>query len=96
MIYYAVQLDCRIFGLVTIKEQYVNDDEFKDVMENCVAAGEALLVTFRRRKASSRWACSLVWPMPLCDLDTWCSLMSSNHNAWKAVNNLQSYCMLPS
>ena len=29
------QLDCRIFGLVTIKEQYVNDDEFKDVIENC-------------------------------------------------------------
>ena len=29
------QLDCHIFGLVTIKEQYVNDDEFKDVMKNC-------------------------------------------------------------
>ena len=29
------QLDCRIFGLVTIKEQYINDDEFKDVMKNC-------------------------------------------------------------
>ena len=29
------QLDCRIFGLETIKEQYVNDDEFKDVLENC-------------------------------------------------------------
>jgi len=29
------QLDCRIFGLVTIKEQYVNDGEFKDVLENC-------------------------------------------------------------
>ena len=29
------QLDCRIFGVETIKEQYVNDDEFKDVLENC-------------------------------------------------------------
>jgi len=29
------QLGCRIFGLETIKEQYVNDDEFKDVLENC-------------------------------------------------------------
>jgi len=28
------QLDYRIFGLETIKEQYVNDDEFKDVLEN--------------------------------------------------------------
>ena len=29
------QLDCLIFGLETIKAQYVNDDEFKDVLENC-------------------------------------------------------------
>ena len=29
------QLDCRIFGLETIKEQYVHDDEFKDVIDNC-------------------------------------------------------------
>ena len=29
------QLGCHIFGLETIKEQYVNDDEFKDVLENC-------------------------------------------------------------
>jgi hypothetical protein len=29
------QLDCRIFGLELIREQYVNDDEFKDVLENC-------------------------------------------------------------
>ena len=29
------QLDCRIFGFKTIKEQYVNDDEFKDVFEIC-------------------------------------------------------------
>jgi hypothetical protein len=29
------QLDCRIFRLETIKEQYVYDDEFKHVLENC-------------------------------------------------------------
>ena len=29
------QLDYRIFGHETIKEQYVNDGEFKDVLENC-------------------------------------------------------------
>ena len=29
------QLDCRIFGLETIKEQYVHDDDFKDVIDNC-------------------------------------------------------------
>jgi hypothetical protein len=29
------QLDCCIFGLETIKEQYVNDVEFKYVLENC-------------------------------------------------------------
>jgi hypothetical protein len=29
------QLDCHIFGLETIKEQYVNDVEFKDVIEHC-------------------------------------------------------------
>jgi hypothetical protein len=29
------QLDCHIFGLETIKEQYANDVEFKDVMEHC-------------------------------------------------------------
>ena len=29
------QLDYRIFGLETIKEQYANDVEFKDVMEHC-------------------------------------------------------------
>jgi hypothetical protein len=28
------QLDCRTFGLETIKDQYVNDVEFKDVLEN--------------------------------------------------------------
>ena len=28
------QLDCHIFGLQIIKKQYVNDDEFKYVMEN--------------------------------------------------------------
>jgi len=29
------QLDCRMFRLETIKEQYVNDDDFKDVTRNC-------------------------------------------------------------
>jgi hypothetical protein len=29
------QLDCRIFRLQIIKEQYVNGDDFKDVMQNC-------------------------------------------------------------
>ena len=29
------QLDCRIFGLEPIKEQYAHDVEFKDVMEHC-------------------------------------------------------------
>jgi hypothetical protein len=28
------QLDCHIFGLETIKEQYINDDKFKDVMQH--------------------------------------------------------------
>ena len=32
------QLDCRIFGLQTIKEQYVNDDKFKDVLKICPTA----------------------------------------------------------
>jgi len=35
MIFYVSQLDCSIFGLETIKEQYANDVEFKDVMEHC-------------------------------------------------------------
>ncbi|WVZ58319.1 hypothetical protein U9M48_008600 [Paspalum notatum var. saurae] len=29
------QLDCRIFGLESIKEQYANDDDFKDVILHC-------------------------------------------------------------
>ena len=29
------QLDCRIFGLESIKEQYVLDPDFKDVLLNC-------------------------------------------------------------
>ena len=29
------QLDFKIFGLETIKEQYVHDAEFKDVLQNC-------------------------------------------------------------
>jgi hypothetical protein len=29
------QLDCRIFGLETIKEQYENDVDFRDVIEHC-------------------------------------------------------------
>jgi hypothetical protein len=29
------QLDCRIFGLETIKEQYANDVEFRNMMEHC-------------------------------------------------------------
>ena len=29
------QLDFKIFGLETIKDQYVNDAEFKDVLQNC-------------------------------------------------------------
>jgi hypothetical protein len=29
------QLDCRIFGLETIKEQYALDPEFKDALVNC-------------------------------------------------------------
>jgi hypothetical protein len=29
------QLDCRIFRLEMIKKQYVNGDDFKDVMLNC-------------------------------------------------------------
>ena len=29
------QLDCRIFGLQSIKEQYVLDPDFKDVLLNC-------------------------------------------------------------
>ena len=29
------QLDLKIFGLETIKEQYVHDAEFKDVLQNC-------------------------------------------------------------
>jgi len=35
MIFYVSQLDCSIFGLETIKEQYANDVEFKEVMEHC-------------------------------------------------------------
>jgi hypothetical protein len=29
------QLDCHVFGLETIKEQYANDVEFRDVTEHC-------------------------------------------------------------
>jgi hypothetical protein len=29
------QLECRIFGLETIKEQYALDPDFKDVLLNC-------------------------------------------------------------
>src|SRR3954449_2773543 len=29
------QLDFKIFGLETIKDQYVHDPEFKDVLQNC-------------------------------------------------------------
>jgi hypothetical protein len=29
------QLDCKIFGLDTIKSQYVNDADFKDVLLHC-------------------------------------------------------------
>ena len=29
------QLDFKIFGLETIKEQYAHDDDFKDVLLNC-------------------------------------------------------------
>jgi hypothetical protein len=29
------QLDCRIFGSESIKEQYANDDDFKDVLLHC-------------------------------------------------------------
>src|SRR4051812_36515385 len=29
------QLDFKIFGLETIKDQYVHDAEFKDVLQNC-------------------------------------------------------------
>ena len=29
------QLDFKIFGLDTIKDQYVHDAEFKDVLQNC-------------------------------------------------------------
>jgi hypothetical protein len=29
------QLDCKIFGLQTIKAQYAHDDDFKDVLLNC-------------------------------------------------------------
>ena len=29
------QLDFKIFGLGTIKDQYVHDAEFKDVLQNC-------------------------------------------------------------
>jgi hypothetical protein len=28
-------LDCKIFGLETIKAQYAHDDDFKDVLLNC-------------------------------------------------------------
>ena len=29
------QLDCKIFGLETIKAQYAHGDDFKDVLLNC-------------------------------------------------------------
>ena len=29
------KLDFKIFGLDTIKDQYVHDAEFKDVLQNC-------------------------------------------------------------
>jgi hypothetical protein len=29
------QLDCKIFGLETIKDQYVHDTDFKDVLMHC-------------------------------------------------------------
>ena len=29
------QLDFKLFGLETIKDQYVHDADFKDVMHNC-------------------------------------------------------------
>ena len=29
------QLDFKIFGLETMKDQYVHEDEFKDVLQNC-------------------------------------------------------------
>ena len=29
------QLDCRIFGLESVKEQYAFDPDFKDVLLNC-------------------------------------------------------------
>jgi len=33
------QLDFKIFGLETIKDQNVHDAEFKDVLENCKEGG---------------------------------------------------------
>jgi hypothetical protein len=30
------QLDFKIFGLETIKEQYMNDADFKDVLQHCL------------------------------------------------------------
>jgi preprotein translocase subunit SecG len=33
------QLDCRLFGLESIKEQYVLDPDFKDVLLNCREGG---------------------------------------------------------
>ena len=33
------QLDFKIFGLETIKDQYVHDAEFKDVLQNCKEGG---------------------------------------------------------
>ena len=36
------QLDFRIFGLETIKDQYVHDADFRDVMQNC-----SLMMDFR-------------------------------------------------
>lgn len=29
------QLDCKIFGLQTLKEQYTDDSDFKDILMHC-------------------------------------------------------------
>jgi hypothetical protein len=51
------QLDFKIFSLQTIKDQYVNDDEFKDAFANCIKGNHGENFTCRMGSCFTLTSC---------------------------------------
>ena len=105
------QLDIKVFGLETIKDQYVHDAEFKDVLRNCkegrtwnkfvvndgskLMPREGLMGHFGVKKTEDILATHFFWPKMRRDIERFVARCTTCQKAKSRLNPHGLYMPLP-